>query len=406
MPIALQSRDVYRMSRGSKGLATMPEIIDAAAWISQRLAQQLSIQGVERGKAAPAIEATTPLPVDARTASQLNSPVPVFRFQRREGLSLTHDLHQLADWLHPLMQQQWRDADVNILVRRAAADVRLPLPPLGGLLQRKHIVAFMRAVGFALGFEVEATDLAGARDAGPGAFQVRRKKQRTASLTVTVQRRSGHAKVCHIGVAPDDSGWYSQRVETSVYDNGSYTTTETPSGAIQGIGPDGTFLACADNEIETTFDDEFDYGGFVSATIEYTTVGWSGLTSAATSALEDAGDPEVLWTPSWLEAGWEAASAARNQSLSYSSSSTLGSVYGEGGFGGWNVFRPKVQIENTGQVPIEIEITFTRASDSTTEVLDPVTIAPGEVSDWITFHAAAAGESWTAAITRVGINGL
>lgn len=400
MPAYFQSRAVYRGLRSSSGLATMRDLWSAASWVGGQLGQDVVIDGVEQAKPT-GLRAEVPQALDARTAATFKAPDAQLRFTRSRGLAQRGDLHRFAAWLQPHLALRWRSDDARLSMRRPSG--RLPLPGKQGLLLRAELAAFLVAAGARLGFAVESADISGIRDTGSG-FHVSRKKQRVASLILRVQLRSGHSKVCGLGV-DEEEGWISKRVETYTFENGSYTVTITPTGEIQGIAPGESFDLCGDGTTVSTYDPEFDYGAMTDQEAVDTFEPLSDLITAARGAIDDGDLVDNLWTPGWFESEWPAASEPRNQAIPYNSSSTLGGVYGEEEGEGWNYHRPRIQIENTGPVPLEIEITFTRPSDSEEDVLDPITIAPGDESDWIDYPDPSEGETWAAAITRVGIAG-
>lgn len=399
MPAYFQSRAVYRGLKTAAGLATMRDVWSFARWVGEQLGQNVVVDGVEYAKAG-FLKAEVPLAATARTSAGYKPEVPVLRFTRSRGLALAADLQQLAAWLQPQIEHQLRNNDARLSLRRKAA--RLPVPK-EGLLLRSELLEFIQVAAASLGFEARADDLTGIRDTGSG-FHVSRKKQRVASLILRVQLRSGHSKVCGLGV-DEEEGWISKRVETYTFENGSYTVTITPTGEIQGIAPGESFDLCGDGTTVSTYDPEFDYGAMTDQEAVDTFEPLSDLITAARGAIDDGDLVDNLWTPGWFESEWPAASEPRNQAIPYNSSSTLGGVYGEEEGEGWNYHRPRIQIENTGPVPLEIEITFTRPSDSEEDVLDPITIAPGDESDWIDYPDPSEGETWAAAITRVGIAG-
>jgi len=400
MPAYFQTRAVYRGLRTAAGLATMRDVWYFARWLGQQLGQNVVVDGVEYAKAG-FLKAEVPLAASARTSAGYKPDVPVLRFTRSRGLARAADLQQLAAWLQPQIGHQLRNNDARLSLRRKAA--RLPVPKKG-LLRRSELLKFIQAAAASLGFEARADDLVGIRDTGGGIHVSRR--VRVAGIIVRSQPRHGHGKACYAFTADDgDTGYITVRVITYTHAGGSYTETYTASGAVQGVGPGGTFDACAEVDFDSTFDPEVEYGALEDISVSDTLVPWGSVISAAAAEIDDDGSSIEEWTEEWTEDEWSAASAARNEFITFSES-TRGTIYGEGVPEGWNIAAPRIQIENTGGAELEVEITFTRLSDSETEVLDPVIIAPHSTSDWIDTRAADPGETWNCHITRVGIGGF
>lgn len=398
MPIAFQSRATYRLPT-QRGLTTMRELWQAGAWIADRLGQQVTIEGVERAKSPPALEAATPMAADARTAAKLTAPVPVLRFARSGGLALAQDLHTLSAWLAPLLQQSWRNADSKIILRRGHATTP-PLPPQGGVLSRRAFAAFLRAVGQSLGFEVEAPDLAGSRDSGAG-FHVHRRAAGLAALAVTTRLYSGRARACHLGFAdPEEDGYITSSKTTYEYENGSFDVTTTINPDVQGIGPLGSFDECDMPSDSSTEIPGFDYGSYVGETTTPTIATWDSVRAAAEGAVDWDDADSAGYADEWTPDAWAAESAATRAEFIGTSSSSL-SIVGSG----WIVNRPRYRLANTGNVRLAITITHERTSDSTTESTT-VNLNPGQTSDWLLTRAPAASEQWTTRITRIRIAGL
>lgn len=395
---------VYRLRPGAV-LVSMAELAAFARWLGTRLALPVEIQGVTATRGGT-LRTSVPLAAASHADMAMQPEVPALRLRRATGLALKADLKRLADWLAPLIAQAWQNEKGQFQLDRAKP--RLPSPGEGIIVTRSTFQAFVLAACGALGIEVDSRDVIGTRDTGAGVY-IRRRGNRTASIAITRRPWSGHGKACFVNLPdPPEDGYWTEVVVTNTYANGSYTETTTASGAIQGIGPDGTFDDCDDLDYVSTFDPEFDYGAFVSTSQTETLVTWDDVVAAALAAVDDAGYDEAGYTDSWSETNWEAASAVVRSELIGTSSSELGYIYGPGGgaFGGWNISIPRFRITNTGQTRLIVEITHTRVSDSTVETPDPISVAPGATSDWITLREPAAGEVWNTHITRIGMGGF
>lgn len=395
MKTASQSPPVFRLRRRT-GLATRRELWSFALFASRITGQKVTIDGIQEHHAGK-LDTTVPLAPDAGQMTIERTPAE-YRPQAVKGLALKSDLRDLAAWLSPALEARDKSNDrlAELGKRQGSA---LPVPSDDGLLLRKDFIAFSRAACQRLGASFAASDVSGSRDTGDG-LHVRR-YARTASLVVTTQSRSGHGKACSVEIAdPPEDGYYTQKVIEYTWTNGSYTETTTASGTVQGIGPSGTFDACADTDYESTQDGGFDYGTFVSSSTSGTLVAWDSVIAAAEGEIANAGSEVNEWTESWNEVDWATASAPRSEFIDFASSD-LGTIYGEGVFGGWNIIHPKFKIANTGQTRLEIEVTHIRSSDLTEEVLDPIVILPGAESDWIDCRMPEPYELWHTYITRV-----
>lgn len=396
MSALFQSRPVYSGLRSSKGLATMRDVWSFARFCGEQLGQNVIVDGVEFAKAGH-LKTEVPLAQTARTAAGFRTDVPALRFDRSRGLALRADLEKLAAWLQPQLEMKWRNSSAKFTLGRPAV---LPLPE-GTLIRRAELLAFIRAVGEALGFRAESSDLTGIRDTGHGIHVSRR--ARVASIIVRSQSRHGHGKACFAFTAEDgDTGYITVRTITYTHEVGSIVETYTASGAVQGVGPGGVFDDCAEVEFESSGSAS---GALLSVEISDNLVPWDSVIAAAAGAVADDGSPAEEWTAEWTEDEWRAESGARNEFITLSESAR-GNIYGEGVAEGWNIQAPKIQIENTGDTQLEVEITFTRVSDSATETLDPVIVQPHATSDWIDTRAADPTEIWNCHITRVGIGGF
>lgn len=399
MKTAAQQPGVFRLRRKT-GLTTMRDVWSFAHWIADRTGQTVVIEGVSRVRAGH-LGASVPLATDARTVSH-DKPAEIYRPRQTRGLALKSDLHALARWLAPVLAQQDRSDDKRVNLRRAAAG-RLPLPSGIGLLLREEFLAFAAAVGARLGFQVEAQDIAGSRETGAGIHVSRR--SRSAGIIVRSQPRYGYGKICAAFPADDpggdppgdpDDGNVVTRVRVTTFETGSTTETWTASGTVQGIGPGGTFDDCADVDYDITGSGS---GAQTDVSVTDTIEPWDDVIAAAEAEIDDDGSPVDIWSDTWEETEWRTASAPRSEfiEISYNDRST--------GFE-WEISAPKIQIENTGQTRLEVEITFTRLSDSETETLEPVIVEPGQTSDWIDTRAADPFETWNCHITRVGMGGF
>lgn len=383
----------------------MRDLHALAAFLTRHLPHDVRIEGIEKVRRVPGVSTITAKPIAEASkghALSIAPPgAPPFHFDRRRGVAFLSDLtryaqHLVEHVLPPLLVSRGMPVispgRTKALVPRGEAR----------LLLQQDLIRLVRLLPF--DFQVASAELASARETGNG-LHLRRRESRTAELEVWVQDRHGHGKACFY-VLPEDiaDGYITVRVETYEFENGSYTITSTASGAVQGIGPDGTFTECAELVIEDTFDEEFDYGAPTGSSVDDTTVAWDSVRAAALGAIADAGAPELRWNPTFPEADWEAASAPRDQFITGTSSSDWGYIYGEGSLAGWNIYAPKMQLVNTGAAALEIEVTFTRRSDEHEEV-GTVSLPRGATSDWLPWPTASTGEYWDAAITRVGIAG-
>lgn len=392
MKTAAQQPAVFRLRRKT-GLATLRDVWSFAHYIADRTGQTVVIEGVSRVRAGH-LGASVPLASDARTVSH-TKPAEVYHPRKKHGLALKSDLQELARWLAPVLAQQDRSDDKQVNLRRASQG-RLPLPSGAGLLHRKDFVAFVTAAGARLGFKVEARDVVGSRDTAAG-LHVNRRRSRIAGILVRTQARYGYGKICAAFTADDpDDGNVVTRVTVTTFETGSITETWTASATVQGIGPGGSFDDCAEVDYEQTGSGS---GAQTGVSTTDTVEPWDDVIAAAEAEIADEGPPFDVWTATWEQPEWRSASAARSEfiDVSYNARAT--------GFE-WEIAAPKFQIENTGQTRLEVEITFTRLSDSETETLEPVIVEPGQTSDWIDTRAADPFETWNCHITRVGMGGF
>lgn len=390
MSTAAQSRETFRPRR-TRGLATMRDIWDFAQWVGDRTGQNVVVEGVERVRAG---HLDTRLPLSEGMLTVVSKPAAEVYRPRRRGLVRSSDLQALGAWLKPALEKKWRSDDKRVALS-ASTRPRLPMSGRRGLVLRSALLAFFNAVGQHLGFAVTADDISGMRDTGAGLHVSRR--VRGAGIVVSRQPSFGYGKICAAFTADDpDDGNVVTRVTTYTYESGSVVETWTASSAVQGIGPGGTFDDCADVDFDSTGSGS---GALLDVSTSDTVEPWDSVIAAAEAEIAEDGPPVEVWSASWEEAEWRAASAARSEFIDDSSSDR------STGFE-WEIAAPKFQIENTGQTRIEVEITFTRVSDSEQETIDPIIVEPGETSDWIDTRAADPGDTWSCHITRVGIGGF
>lgn len=391
---------VFRL-RKKTGFASQRDLWSFALFVAERTGEAVVIEGVKHVRAGK-LDGSVPMADGARTSASQPDP-KIFRPRRRTGLALKSDLVHLHRWLEPIVAAVSASDDKAIFARQGAPG-RLPLPSGAGLLLRDELLPYLQAAAAQLGARVEARDIIGSRETAGGLHINRR--HRTAAIRVEIQNRTGHGKACYYGLAdPIDDGYITVRVRTNTYANGSYTETWTASGDVQGVGPGGTFDTCADVTYDSTLDPDFDYGAFVSLSDTDTVVPWDDVIAAAAAEVDDDSTPYDVWTDSWEEVDWRTASGAVSQYLDYSES-VYGTIYGEGVLAGWNIRHPQMRVNNEGDAQIEIEVTFTRQSDSTTEVLPPIVVLPHASSDWIDLREADPGEVWDADVTSLSIAGF
>lgn len=191
----------------------------------------------------------------------------------------------------------------------AASKKQIPVrlvPQDGGiLLRRSELAAFMRLMGPLAGFEMGADDIVGADQNGNGLFLRRRRppgpppEPTYITLTLEVQYRWSHANQCVAGINSEDGVAYLITEQVKHYTGGNVTTTRTASGSILSYGPSGEPGTCPDI---TTTTSGTPVGSLVSTdpTTYSSAADFSGIFSAAVSALENDGSPSAASSGTWL----------------------------------------------------------------------------------------------------------
>lgn len=397
MNTATSTPPVFRL-RKKTGFATQRDLWTFAWFVAGQTAAQIQVQGVSALRRGH-INASAPLAVDATTASSKPTP-EVYRPRSRTGLAFKSDLVALDRWLRPVLEEKWRSNDKQVTLRRDARLERLPLPSGDGLLLRADLLPYLQAAAARLGFAVDAPDISGSRDTG-GGFKVNRTR-RVAGLKLWLQLRYGVAQVCAINIAsPSEDGYTTEEVDTFTYTLGSWSDTASRSGDITGGGPGDTLPDCDDIDYSSTYDPNFNYGDFVSASASDTVVSWDAATAAAAAAMDNDGAESLEWDVTWEKAQWRAASEEIRSFWFATSSLQLAS-----GYIGVQYTRPKFKIENTGDTQLVVQAEHVRLSDSQTESLWDIVVDPGETSDWIECRDPDFGEIWDTIITRVRMGGF
>lgn len=396
-----QSKKTYTGLSSAAGIANMEDLWRFARWLADKLGQKVQVDGVEFAGAAL---------VDTSVVTQgsvIAQPPPQYRFPRSAGAAMVVDLADYSRWLSLQMEQAKASADLGVKILPAKPGASLPVPQGAGLLLRRDLLAFIRAVGRRLGFGVEASDAIGHRDTGHG-FLVRRKGPDIAHLVIEQETKTINGLICIERLSTESPGNFVIRTDTTqAYENGTVTSSVIASGVIQTYEPGDTPDACAALEYPTDFDPGFDYGAAVGdPVIDETLVSYADFFSDVITAMLALTDSLEIGANTWLPDEWAAASDVVTgwKAVLVPTIGVVGSEGADNCVAGSMRWRAV----NYGTVSIQIYWELQKTIDDTVVTSGDFTLAPRDVSDWIGPPTATPDleESVSYKITRISINGL
>lgn len=308
MKTVWQLKKVYSGLRSVVGLATMEDLWRFARWVADLLEQSITVDGVEF---AAANTSSLESKGDLTQSIVLKQQSPAYGFDRSAGAALVSDLADYARWLDEQLAKSKAtpDGEVKILVAKPG---HLPVPQHGGLLLRRELLAFVRAVAQRVGFGVICDDVIGTHE-DYRSFTVRRQARPAgvARLAVEVEAKKVTALACVYSAESLVSPGNFVVVETIVdhYVNGDVTWSNTASGEIKTYEPEETPAECPALVFATDYDPEFAYGAFESEEVTESLLAHADLFAAAMAAFADATAATNTQSYEWTREQWGTISA-------------------------------------------------------------------------------------------------
>lgn len=400
MKTVSQSKKIYHGLHTVKGFAMMPDLWRFARWVADKLGQKVQVDGVEFAGGSSLVDTGV-----VTQGSVIAQPPPQYRFPRHSGIVKVAELADYARWLSLQMEQAKASADLGVKILPAKPGT-LPVPQGAGLLLRRDLLAFIRAVGSRLGFTVEASDTIAHRDTGHG-FIVRRKGPDIAHLVIESQVKQINGSICIERISTETPGNYViKTVTTEAYENGTVVSSVEASGVIQTWEAGETPDACAALIEESDRDPEFDYGALESSSFVETLVSYADFYSDVITALLALSETPQLSPHTWLPDEWAAASDAVTGWKSVLVP-TIG-VVGSAGADNCTAGSLRWRAVNYGTVSIQVYWELQKTIDDSVVASGDFTLAPRDTSDWIGPPTAVPDieESLSYKIIRISINGL
>jgi hypothetical protein len=386
MKTVWQWKKTYSGLRSAAGLATMEDLWRFARWVADHLDQAITVDGVEF---ATANTSSLESKGDLTQSIVLKQQSPQYGFDRSAGAALVADLANYARWLDEQLAQEKTtpEGEVKIL---AAKPGHLPVPQHGGLLLRRELLAFIRAVARRIGFGVTCDDVIGTHE-DYRSFTVRRQTRPAGVARLTLERmtKAINGLICRERISTASPGNHViKTVTTDSYANGSVVSSVEASGVIQTYEEGETPDACAALVYDSNYDPEFDYGEFDSSSASETLVSYSDFLSTVLSAMLALSETAQTATTTWQRDEWEAASDATT-----GWNALLTPLIGVGGSEGADnciAGSMRWRAVNAGDCDLHIFWRLEKVVDESLVTSGDFTLAPGETGDWIGPPSASA----------------
>lgn len=409
MKTVWQKKKIYTGLTSAAGVASMEDLWRFARWVAEQLDQVVIVDGVEFAT-AHSLDSK-----DELTKSvAIKQPPGQYAFTRSYGAVLVSELADYGRWLDEQLVKTKKTTDGQIKLLTSQPG-HLPLPQGRGLLLRRDLLTFIRAVAQRVGFGVAAPEIVSTHDDWRGLTVRRRRALYVARLAVEVEFKKVNAFACvyfiESGTTPDSF----VVAETTVYHyaNGDATYTAEATGDILTYQPGETPGTCDAIEYDNDYDPEFDYGTLNSTETSEELMPYQDLYDAASTALTTATTTSATQSYEWRPDVWAAISEVGGFDDEIMDPTTPVDVAVSGMLSGSSADEVSVSTTRwraTNNGDCDMIITWERMANDVAVQTGTITLAPDEVSDWIGPPTLPDAPDADAAsyyrISRVQLNGL